>query len=152
LLRVRALANGDELVRHGLDRLSQVGKLAGDKRRVLSLRHLPGRSLGRGVKADTPRTLRTFWISEGSRVTDGLYRGLGVKTWSAVDGPMRVVDEALLERLRTAVGDSAAAYIDADEHVAAVLRLLAHAPGTTWELPLSETDAAMSPAVLPVPR
>ena len=66
--------------------------------------------------------------------------------------PVWAVDEALLARLRTAVGDSAAAYIDADEHVASVLRLLAHAPGTKWELPLSESDAAMKSAVLPVPR
>jgi len=67
-----------------------------------------------------------------------------------VGSTVRAVDEALLARLRTAVGDSAAAHIDADEHVASVLRLLA--PGTKWELPLSESDAAMSAAVLPVPR
>ena len=65
--------------------------------------------------------------------------------------PVRVVDEALLARLRTAVGDSAA-YIDTDEHVASVLRLLSHAPGTKWELRLSEPGAAMKAAVLAVPR
>jgi hypothetical protein len=68
-----------------------------------------------------------------------------------VDRAVRAVDEALLARLRTAVGDSAADYIDADEHVASVLRLLAHAPGTKWESRLSESDAAMKGAV-PFPR
>ena len=43
LLRVRALANGIELVCHLLDRVSQVGKLTGDQGGVLLLRHLlPG--------------------------------------------------------------------------------------------------------------
>jgi hypothetical protein len=68
-----------------------------------------------------------------------------------VDRHVRAVDEALLARLRTAVGDSAA-YIDTDEHVASVLRLLSHAPGTKWELRLSEPGAAMKAAVLAVPR
>ena len=35
-------------------------------------------------KLETPRTLRTFWISEGSRVTNGLYRGLTVKNMEAL--------------------------------------------------------------------
>jgi hypothetical protein len=51
LLCVRALANGGELVGHLPHRLGQLGKLAGDEGRVLSLRHLHGRSLRRGVKA-----------------------------------------------------------------------------------------------------
>jgi hypothetical protein len=48
LLRIRALANGAELVGHALDRLSKVGKLAGDERRVISLRHLPRRDSTQG--------------------------------------------------------------------------------------------------------
>jgi hypothetical protein len=68
-----------------------------------------------------------------------------------VDQPVRAVDEALLARLRTAVGDSAPD-IDSDEHVASVLRLLSQAPGTKWEPHLSESGAAMKAAVPAVPR
>ena len=70
-----------------------------------------------------------------------------------VDEALRArVDAALLARLRAAVGDPAAAYIDADEHVASVLRLLAHTPGTKWERRLFESDAATKGEALPVPR
>src|SRR5829696_2043154 len=42
LLRVRALPNGTELVRHLLDSPREIGQLARDRRDVLLLRHLPG--------------------------------------------------------------------------------------------------------------
>jgi hypothetical protein len=42
-----------------------------------------------------------------------------------VDKPVQRVGEVRRARLRTAVGDTAVANIDADEHVASVLRLLA---------------------------
>src|SRR5215211_4919260 len=45
LLRIGALAHGGELICHVPDRLGQLGKLAGDKRRVLPLRHLARRIL-----------------------------------------------------------------------------------------------------------
>lgn len=43
-----------------------------------------------------------------------------------MDKPVQRVDQARRARLRTAVGDTAVANIDADEHVASVLRLIAH--------------------------
>jgi hypothetical protein len=46
-----------------------------------------------------------------------------------VEGLLGAVDGALLVRLRTAIGEPVD-YIDADEHVASVLRLLAHTPGS----------------------
>ena len=113
---------------------------------------LPNPTAKRG---EAPRTLRTFWISEGSPVTNGLYRGLGVKTsrrcGGAVDKPVQRVDEALLARLRAAIGDQAP-YCDVDEHVASVLRLLAHTPGRECDFRLFEVDAATKGEVLAVPR
>jgi hypothetical protein len=55
---------------------------------------------------------------------------VGQDIGGVVDGLVETVDGARLARLRAAVGDTDFANINAEEHVASVLRLLAHTPGS----------------------
>jgi hypothetical protein len=57
-----------------------------------------------------------------------------------VEDDVENVDEAMLARLRAAVGEPAC-YVDVEEQVEAVLRLLGHKPGSWGTVPLFPMSA-----------